>query len=130
MSLTQTFVGTLTADPELRTAGDSLVANFTIACNERKYNRDTNQWEDGATTFLDCAAWKTIGENAAENLRKGTRVIVVGRLKQENWEKEGQKRSKLKLEVDEIGPSLKFAAKGQPRQAAPAEDPWASMPSF
>lgn len=122
MSLPQVRAeGTLVADIDLRFVGDHAVANFTIACNARKFNKDTNKWEDGAVTYLDCAVWKQAAENAAENLTKGSRVLVFGQLKQENWEsKEGQKRSKLKLEVEEIGSSLKFAQSGPKK----AQDPW------
>lgn len=117
---TQTFIGTLVRDPELRFAGTEgmAVANFTIAVNDRKYNSQTQQWEDGEPMFLDATVWRGMAENVTENLTKGSRVIAVGKLKQENWEKDGQKRSKLVLNVEEVGPSLKFAAK-------PKTDPWA-----
>lgn len=123
MSLpTVTVVGTLVADPEVRfiQSGDA-VASFTIAANSRKFNKDTQKYEDGDTTFLRASCWRQMAENVAETLTKGSRVIATGRLKQESWEKDGQKRSELKLDVEEIGPSLLFGASKKPK----AEDPWA-----
>lgn len=123
MSLpTVTMSGTLTADPELRFVGQDgvAVASFTLAGNDRKFNRDTNQWQNGEPTYIDCVAWKTLAENITENLKKGSHVIARGSLKQESWEKDGQKRSRLKLEVDDLGPSLKFAQKAVAR----SNDPW------
>lgn len=106
-----TVVGNLVADPELRfTPAGAAVANFRIASTPRTFNRNTNQWEDGQALFLTCNIWREAAENAAESLTKGMRVIAQGRLKQRNYEtREGEKRIIFELEVDEIGPSLKYA---------------------
>lgn len=112
MSLpTVTITGTIVKDPELKAVGSNgtMVANFTIVSNNRRLNKDTQQWEDADPTFVDAVVWKTQAENVASELSKGSRVIATGVLKQENWEKDGQKRSRLKLEVSEIGASLLFA---------------------
>lgn len=108
---TITVIGNLVADPELRfTPSGSAVANFTIASTPRNFNRQTNEWEDGETLFLRAAVWREAAENVAESLTKGMRVIVTGRLKSRSYEtKEGEKRTVIDLEVDEIGPSLKSA---------------------
>lgn len=106
-----TVVGNLTADPELRfTNSGSAVASFTVASTPRQFNRQSNQWEDGTALFLRCSAWGTLAENCGESLRKGMRVIVSGRLVQNNWEtREGERRSSVEIRVDEIGPSLRYA---------------------
>lgn len=105
-----TVVGTLTADPELRfTPGGAAVANFTVASNERKKNQQSGEWEDGDATFLRCNIWRDYAEHVAESLTRGTRVVVVGRLKQRSYEKDGEKRTVFELEVEEIGPALKWA---------------------
>ncbi|UGQ08897.1 single-stranded DNA-binding protein [Yinghuangia sp. ASG 101] len=106
-----TVVGNLTADPELRfTPSGAAVANFTVASTPRMFDRQTNQWKDGEALFLRCSVWRQAAENVAESLQKGMQVIVQGRLKQRSYEtKEGEKRTTYELEVDEIGPSLKFA---------------------
>lgn len=106
-----TVVGNLVADPELRfTPSGAAVANFRIASTPRTFNRTTNQWEDGDALFLTCNIWREAAENVAESLTKGMRVIAQGRLKQRNYEtREGEKRIIFELEVDEIGPSLKYA---------------------
>jgi single-strand DNA-binding protein len=108
---TITVVGNLTNDPELRfTPSGSAVANFTIASTPKTFDRNSNEWKDGETLFLRAAAWKEAAENVAESLTKGMRVIVSGRLKSRSYEtKEGEKRTVMELEVDEIGPSLRFA---------------------
>lgn len=108
---TITVIGNLTNDPELRfTPSGSPVANFTIASTPRTFDRQANEWKDGETLFLRAAVWKEAAENVAESLAKGTRVIVTGRLKSRSYEtKEGEKRTVIELEVDEIGPSLKTA---------------------
>jgi single-strand DNA-binding protein len=155
---TITVVGNLTNDPELRfTPSGSAVANFTIASTPRTFDRQTNEWKDGETLFLRASVWREAAENVAESLTKGTRVIVQGRLKSRSYEtKEGEKRTVIELEVDEIGPSLRYAnAKvnrtqrsggqgggnfgggnsggnsggswgGGQGQSTPAEDPWAA----
>jgi single-strand DNA-binding protein len=106
-----TVVGNLTADPELRfTPSGAAVANFTVASTPRTFDRQTNEWKDGEALFLRCSAWKQLAENVAESLQRGTGVIVQGRLKQRSYEtKEGEKRTVVELEVDEIGPTLKWA---------------------
>lgn len=153
-----TIVGNLTADPELRTTRNGgTVANFSIASTPRTWNRNTNQFEDGQALFLRCSAWRDLASHCAQSLSKGMRVIAQGRLTQHSWEDEQhQKRTAVELQVDEIGPSLKYAtaqvqkmqsggyqgnANGgyqQPQQAqqqsqAPADNPWgapAGEPDF
>ena len=108
---TITVVGNLVADPELRfTPSGAAVANFRIASTPRTFNRTTNQWEDGEALFLTCNVWREAAENVAESLTKGMRVIVQGRLRQRSYEtREGEKRTIFEVEVDEVGPSLKYA---------------------
>lgn len=105
-----TIVGNLVADPELRftPAGDA-VANFTVASTPRTLNRQTQEWEDGTALFLRCSVWRQQAENVAESLTRGARVVVTGRLRQRSYEKDGQKRTVVELEVEEVGPSLKYA---------------------
>jgi single-strand DNA-binding protein len=107
-----TVVGNLTNDPELRfTPSGSAVANFTVASTPRTFDRQSNEWKDGETLFLRASVWREAAENVAETLTKGTRVIVQGRLKSRSYEtKEGEKRTVMELEVDEIGPSLRYAS--------------------
>ena len=107
-----TVVGNLVADPELRFTPQGLaVANFRIASTPRTYNRDTNQWEDGEALFLTCNVWRSVAENVAESLTKGMRVIVNGRLKQRSYQnREGENRTVFEVEVDEVGPSLRYAS--------------------
>ncbi|NNG36836.1 single-stranded DNA-binding protein [Nakamurella aerolata] len=148
-----TVVGNLTADPELRfTSSGAAVASFTVASTPRTFDRNTGEWKDGEALFLRCSLWRQAAENMAESLTRGARVIVQGRLKQRSFEtKEGEKRTVIELDVDEIGPSLRYAtAKVQKvsrsdgggggygssggggnsggRQQAPADDPWSSAP--
>jgi single-strand DNA-binding protein len=106
-----TVVGNLTADPELRfTPSGAAVANFTVASTPRVMDRQTNEWKDGEALFMRCNVWRQAAENVAETLTRGARVIVTGRLKQRSYEtKEGEKRTVVELEVDEIGPSLRYA---------------------
>ncbi|GAB2721927.1 single-stranded DNA-binding protein [Arthrobacter bambusae] len=106
---TITVIGNLTADPELKySPSGSAVANFTIASTPRTFERQSNEWKDGETLFLRASVWREAAENVAESLTKGTRVIVSGRLKSRSYEtKEGEKRTVIELEVDEIGPSLR-----------------------
>jgi single-strand DNA-binding protein len=108
---TITVIGNLTNDPELRfTPSGSAVANFTIASTPRTFDRQKNEWVDGETLFLRASIWREAAENVAESLTKGMRVIVSGRLKSRSYEtKEGEKRTVIELEVDEIGPSLRYA---------------------
>ena len=107
-----TVIGNLTADPELRfTPSGSAVANFTIASTPRTFDRQSNEWKDGEPLFLRSAVWREAAENAAETLTKGMRVIAQGRLKSRSYDtKEGERRTVMELEVDEIGPSLAFAS--------------------
>jgi single-strand DNA-binding protein len=107
-----TVIGNLTADPELRfTPSGSAVANFTIASTPRTFDRQANDWKDGETLFLRCNVWRESAENVAETLTKGTRVIAQGRLKSRSYDtKEGEKRTVMELEVDEVGPSLRYAS--------------------
>lgn len=106
-----TVVGNLTADPEMRfTPNGAAVSNFTVASTPRNFDRQRNEFVDGETLFMRCNAWRELGENAAESLHRGSRVIVQGRLKQRSFEtKEGEKRTVMELDVDEVGPSLRRA---------------------
>lgn len=103
--------GTVVADPELRfTPSGAAVANFRVASNSRRYNKDTNQWEDGDTTFLTCNLWGDAAQNVADTLQKGMRVNLTGKLKQRQYQtKDGQDRTVYEVEVFEVGPSLKYA---------------------
>lgn len=138
-SNTMTVIGNLTADPELRfLPSGAAVLNFTIASTPRNKNAQ-GEWVDGDTLFLRCTLWRQAAENAAESLRKGTRVIASGRLSSRTWEtREGEKRTDLQLDVDEVGPSLKNATAvisrtvqasgmGFSNSAAPADDPWSNV---
>ncbi|WP_182262660.1 single-stranded DNA-binding protein [Rhodococcus sp. UFZ-B548] len=106
-----TVIGNLTADPELRfTPAGAAVANFTVASTPRTFDRQTSEWKDGDALFMRCSIWREAAENVAESLTKGARVVVSGRLKQRSYEtREGEKRTVVELEVDEIGPSLRYA---------------------
>ena len=106
-----TVVGNLTADPEIRTTGSgAAVVSFTIASTPRTWNRNTNQFEDGQALFMRCSAWRDMAEHCAQSLAKGMRVIAQGRLTQHSWEDEQhQRRTSMELQVDEIGPSLRYA---------------------
>jgi single-strand DNA-binding protein len=144
--ITITVVGNLTNDPELRfTPSGAAVASFTVASTPRVLDKATNEWKDGDAVFLRCSVWRQYAENVAESLQKGARVIVTGRLKQRSYEtREGEKRTVMELEVDEVGPALKYATAkvnkvqrgggGFGGDSAPAassggDDPWASGPS-
>jgi single-strand DNA-binding protein len=106
-----TVIGNLTNDPELRfTPNGAAVASFTVASTPRTFDRQSNEWKDGDTLFLRCTVWRQAAENVAESLHKGTRVIVQGRLKQRSFEtREGEKRTVVELEADEVGASLRSA---------------------
>ena len=141
---TITVIGNLTDDPELRfTPSGAAVARFRVASTPRYLDRQSGEWKDGEPLFLSCTAWRQAAENIAESLQRGTRVIVSGRLRQRSYEtKEGEKRTVIELEVDEIGPSLRYAtAKVQKMSRSSgggfgssagqagggfADDPWAS----
>ena len=105
------LVGNLTRDPELRyTPGGTAVASFGLAVNRRTQNRQTNEWED-RTSFFDVVCYGSLGENVAESVTKGARVLVVGRLDQRSWEsQDGDRRSKIEVIADEVGPSLRWAS--------------------
>jgi single-strand DNA-binding protein len=146
-----TVVGNLVADPELRfTPSGAAVASFRIASTPRIFDKNSNEWKDGEGLFLSCSVWRQAAENVAESLQKGMRVIVQGRLKQRSYEtKEGEKRTVVELDVEEIGPSLKSATAKVTRAqrsggfggsgsggggtswnggggGAPADDPWST----
>jgi single-strand DNA-binding protein len=135
---TSTFVGNLTADPELRfTQGGLAVANFTVAVQDRKYDKDKAEYVDGDTLYIRASIWRDYAEHVAASLFKGTRVVVTGKLKQRSYETaEGEKRQSIELEVDAIGPDLRYAtasvtraAKGRGAMAAGAQsqdEPWAA----
>src|SRR3954449_6651509 len=108
---TITVVGNLTDDPELRfTPSGAAVANFTVASTPRFMDKQTNEWKDGDALFMRCNIWRQAAENVAESLQRGMRVIVTGRLRQRSYEtKEGEKRTVYEVEVDEIGPSMRYA---------------------
>jgi single-strand DNA-binding protein len=146
--VTVTVVGNLTNDPELRfTPSGAAVASFTVASTPRILDKATNEWKDGDALFLRCSVWRQAAENVAESLTRGARVMVTGRLKQRSYEtKEGEKRTVVELEVDEVGPSLRYATAkvtkasrgggggggggfsgGAPSGGAPIDDdPWAT----
>ena len=106
-----TVVGNLTADPELRfTPSGAAVASFTVASTPRQFDRQANEWKDGETLFMRCSIWREAAENVAESLEKGHRVVAQGRLVQRSYEtREGEKRTVVELQVDEVGPSMKYA---------------------
>ncbi|MGC1206848.1 MAG: single-stranded DNA-binding protein [Ornithinimicrobium sp.] len=106
-----TLVGNLTGDPELRfTPSGAAVANFTVASTPRTFDRQTSEWKDGETVFMRCSIWREAAENVAESLHRGTRVVVSGRLVSRSWDTpEGEKRTVMEMQADEIGPSLKYA---------------------
>ena len=106
-----TVVGNLTDDPELRfTPSGAAVASFTVASTPRTFDKATNEWKDGDALFLRCSIWRQAAENVAESLTKGMRVVVQGRLRQRSYEtREGEKRTVVELDVEEVGPSLKYA---------------------
>ncbi len=105
-----TIIGNLTTDPELRfTPSGAAVANFTVASTPRQFDRTSNEWKDGETLFMRCSVWRDAAENVAESLQRGARVLVSGRLKQRSYEKDGAKHTIVEMEVDEVGPSLRYA---------------------
>jgi single-strand DNA-binding protein len=148
-----TVVGNLTADPELRfTPSGAAVASFTIASTPRTFDRNSNEWKDGDALFLRCSIWRQAAENVAESLQRGMRVVAQGRLKQRSFEtREGEKRTVVEMDVDEVGPSLKYATakvnrtqrgsssgggfgssgadSGSGGSSGPSDDPWGSAPA-
>lgn len=141
-----TIVGNLTNDPEVRwTQSGNAIASFTVASTPRSFDRNTKEWKDGQSLFMRCTVWREAAENVAESLRKGMRVIVQGRLTQHSFEtSEGERRTVVELQVDEVGPSLRrakaqvirtggqgitpqgYAQTGAPISAFDPDDPWAS----
>jgi single-strand DNA-binding protein len=146
-----TVVGNLTGDPELRfISSGAAVVNFTVASTPRTFDRQANEWKDGETLFMRCSLWREAAENVAESLTKGMRVIVTGRLVSRSWEANGEKRTVTEMQVDEVGPSLRYATAkvtrtqrgggsgggfsgGGGHSNSPAggsdNDPWASAPA-
>jgi len=145
-----TVVGNLTGDPELRfIQSGAAVVNFTVASTPRTFDRQSNEWKDGETLFMRCSLWREAAENVAESLTKGMRVIVTGRLVSRSWEANGEKRTVTEMQVDEVGPSLRYATAKVTRTqraggqggggfsggggSSPAggsdNDPWASAPA-
>ena len=144
-----TVVGNLVDDPELRfTPSGAAVANFRIASTPRTFDRQTNEWKDGDALFLSCSVWRQAAENVAESLQRGMRVIVQGRLKSRTYEtREGEKRTVFEIEVEEVGPALKYATAkitrttrqgggggggysgGGAPQGGGGNDPWATQPA-
>ncbi|WNM24458.1 single-stranded DNA-binding protein [Demequina capsici] len=147
-----TVIGNLTGDPELRfIQSGAAVVNFTVASTPRTFERQTNEWKDGETLFMRCSLWREAAENVAESLTKGMRVIVTGRLVSRSWEANGEKRTVNEIQVDEVGPSLRYATAKVTRTqrgggnggggfsgggggySAPAggsdNDPWATAPA-
>ena len=123
------IVGNLTRDPELRyTPNGAALVKFGVAVSRRIKDDATGQWKDADTSFFDVTAWRTLAENVAESLTQGTRVVVVGRLRTNTWETpEGDKRSKVEIEAEEVGPSLKWAtAKAEKQGRSPGQGDWAS----
>nr|DAK39068.1 MAG TPA: Single stranded DNA binding protein [Caudoviricetes sp.] len=129
---TITVIGNLTADPELRwTQSGMAIADFTVASTPRTYDRNAGEWRDGNTLFMRCSVWRDTAENVAESLRKGMRVIVQGRLTQRSYDtQQGERRTVVELQVDEVGPSLRRARAQVTRnqsQAASASSASASL---
>lgn len=130
-----TVIGNLVDDPELRfTSAGVAVARFTVASTPRTFDRETGAWRDGEPTFLDCSCWRQLAENVAGSLSKGSRVVVAGRLRTDRWDSpEGEKRSRMVLDADDVGASMTFATVTitrttrpvPPRETAP-DDPWAT----
>lgn len=118
-----TIIGNLTADPELRfTQSGAAVADFTVASTPRTFDRNAGEWRDGETLFMRCSVWREMADNVAESLRKGMRVIVQGRLTQRSYEtREGERRTVVEMQVDEVGPSLRRATAQVTRTAAQGE---------
>ena len=141
---TLTIIGNLTDDAELRfVSSGQAVANFTVASTPRQFDRQSNEWKDGETLFMRCSVWRDTAENVAESLQRGMRVIVTGRFKQRSYDKDGEKRTVVEMDVDEVGPSLRNATarvsktqrgqgggfggnQGTQQQPAQGGDPWAT----
>ena len=137
---TTTVIGNITSDPELRfTPSGAAVATFTVAANDRYLDKATSEWKDGDTSFFRCTVWRQYAENVAESLTKGQRVIVHGTLSIRTYEtREGEKRTSVEIEVQDVGPALKYATavisrtvqkqgmQGFGTSQGPSEDPWAT----
>ncbi|WP_184348721.1 single-stranded DNA-binding protein [Streptomyces olivoverticillatus] len=131
-----TLVGNLTDDPELKfTDGGAALAKFTIAVTPRSFDRNTNQWKDGTTAFYRCAAWRALAEHVAASLGKGSRVVAMGRMRQHDWTNDqGEKRSMLAVEIDDIGASVRFTTvqinakrtNGSAHNGPAGDDRWAA----
>jgi len=140
---TITIVGNLVDDPELRfTPSGAAVANFRVASTPRTFDKQTNEWKDGEGLFLSCSVWRQAAENVAESLQRGMRVVISGRLKARTYEtREGEKRTVFEIDVDEVGPSLKYAtakvtkttrsggSQGGGSASSGGDDPWANQGS-
>ncbi|MGK5627305.1 single-stranded DNA-binding protein [Streptomyces sp. URMC 123] len=124
-----TLVGNLTGDPELKfTDSGAPLAKFTIAVTPRAFDRTTNQWKDGTTAFYRCTAWRTLAEHVADSLTKGSRVVAAGRMRQHDWTTpEGENRSMLAVEIDDIGASVRFTTvqiSGKRPTQSPTANAW------
>jgi single-strand DNA-binding protein len=132
---TLTVIGNVTADPELKfTPGGAAVANFTVASTPRTFDRASGEWKDGETLFMPCSVWREQAEHFVDSLHRGSRVIATGRLTQRSWTTDdGEKRSRMELQVDEIGPSLRYATakvtKAIRSTTPTVEDPWPTAPA-
>lgn len=142
-----TVIGNLTGDPELRfIQSGAAVVNFTVASTPRTFDKQANEWKDGDTLFMRCSLWREYAENVAESLAKGMAVIVTGNLVSRSWDKDGEKRTVMEMQVEEVGPSLRYAtakvsrterkSNSSPSAAgtwsnttSSAPDPWASAPT-
>lgn len=133
-----TIIGTATRDPELRfTQSGIAVANVTLAANDRRFDKTTNQWTDNGATFLRCTCWREMAENIAESITQGSRVIVTGQLRQREWtDSDGNQRTSFEVDVAEIGPSLRWATatvrkatRTTSNAAATGGDPWNTAPA-
>lgn len=128
-----TVVGNLVADPDLKyTSSGTAVVNFTVASTPRNFDKSANEWVDGEPLFLRCSLWREAAENVAESLNRGSRVIVTGKLKSRSYEKDGAKRTAYEIDVDEIGPSLRYAVarpekSGASKPKPAAQDSWGSV---
>ena len=136
MTTPLTIVGNLTADPELRfIPSGAAVANFTVASTPKKFNRQTNEFEDGETLFMRCSVWRDAAEHATESLHRGDRVIVTGQLVSRSWQTpEGENRTVMEMQVDEVGPSLRYATaqitKAQRQQGGQQQQPQSQQPGW
>jgi single-strand DNA-binding protein len=130
-----TLVGNLTADPDLKyTSNGAAVENFTVASTPRTYDKARGEWVDGEPLFMRCSLWREAAENVAESLKRGQRVIVTGKLKSRSYDKDGVKKTVVELEVEDIGPSVRYAVvvtdkKGAAKPKPVEDDPWGAAPA-